>query len=710
MGLFRRKNKASRAARKERVEPRLSARARRDVKSARKSGRHRSRARRRSRPAVFILLSWMMTIGLWGAIIMAATTAYVFFGLQQQGLFNIPEREPGMMVLASDGHVLAERGSFFGDEAKVAELPPYLPQAVIAIEDRRFYSHFGVDIQGTIRAAVANYKAGRVVQGGSTITQQLAKNLFLKPERTYERKFQEAVLSLWLESKYSKDEILQLYLNRVYFGAGAIGVEKAAQKFFGKSARDVTLGEAAILAAVLKAPSRYNPLRHPERAEARAREVLKDMVELGFISSNKAEVTRNKPSPVKSASAYIPATQYIVDWVSSQLPELIGRFDQSIVVETTLDRSLQQLAERTINAELDRNGRKLKISQGAMVVMDTTGGVRVMVGGRSYVKSQFNRAVNAKRQPGSAFKPFVYLAAVEFGLSPNSIEYDEPVDIDGWTPENYGGRYRGEVTLRQALSASINTVAAKLGQAVGPQSVVTTAHRLGINSELNANATIALGTSEVSLLELTSAYAPFANGGNLVTPHVVTRITTREGKVLYERKGSGLGQVISAYDLGAMNDMLRGVISSGTGKGARLQGQDVAGKTGTSQDYRDAWFMGFTSHLVGGVWVGNDDNSPTGRVTGGSVPARIWRKVMAKAHEGLPYTDLPGELNPKFDQRYDEIPVSETIGGGFAGILRDLFGGSTQASGEIPMENYNDRAARRKERQRRRQQELEDSR
>ena len=709
MGLFGRKDKKARGTGK----PSKQARRPADKAQTKKKSR-RSSSRRRNRPLVFTLLSWLMMIGFWGAIIMVATTAYVFVGLDKQGLFNIPDREPGMMLLSSDGHVLAERGSFFGDEARIAELPNYVPQAVIAIEDRRFYSHFGVDIQGLVRAALANYKAGRVVQGGSTITQQLAKNLFLRPERTYERKFQEAVLSLWLESKYTKDEILQLYLNRVYFGAGAIGIEKAAQKYFGRSAREVSVGEAAILAGLLKAPSKYNPLRHPKRAEARAREVLKDMVELGFVSKKDGDISRNKPKTIK-ASDFIPATQYIVDWVSEQLPELIGRFDQSIVVETTLDRKLQKLAESTINGELNANGKKLKVSQGAMVVMDPAGGVRVMVGGRSYIKSQFNRAVKAKRQPGSAFKPFVYLTAVEYGLSPNSTEYDEPVEIDGWKPQNYGGSYRGEVTLRRALASSINTVAAKLGVAVGPQSIVTTAHRLGINSQLTANASIALGTSEVSLLELTAAYTPFANGGNLVTPHVVTRITTREGKLLYERKGSGLGQVIAPYDLGAMNDMLRTVVQAGTGKRARIEGQDVAGKTGTSQDYRDAWFMGFTSHLVGGVWIGNDNNSPTGRVTGGSLPAKIWRQVMLKAHAGKLRVELPGDTSSQYDERFDEIPVSSRESGGFASILQDLFGRSTQGyTRELPTENRSESRTRRKEqrrkRERRRQQELEDSR
>jgi penicillin-binding protein 1A len=341
-----------------------------------------------------------------------------------------------------------------------------------------------------------------------------------------------------------------------------------------------------------------------------------------------------------------------------------------------------------------------------MVVMGTDGGVRVMVGGRSYVKSQFNRAVHAKRQPGSAFKPFVYLTAIEYGMSPNSVEYDEPLEIDGWKPKNYGGGYRGEVTLRRALASSINTVAARIGASVGSQSVVTTAHRMGINSELNANASLALGTSEVSLLELTAAYAPFANGGNLITPHVVTRITTRGGKILYQRKGTGLGQIINAYDLGAMNDMLRTVVQAGTGRRAQLPNQDVAGKTGTSQDYRDAWFLGFTSHLVGGVWIGNDDNSPTGRVTGGSLPAGIWRQVMSEAHAGLSFAALPGDTSSQYADNYGEIPISSEDQGSFASILQDLFGGRTTVR-ELPTETRPQRRIDREERRRRRQQELE---
>ncbi len=620
-----------------------------------------------------------MTLAVWGVIISAAATAYVFFTLDSRGLFRIPERKPGVMLVSADGEVIAERGSFFGDEARISELPRYLPQAVIAIEDRRFRHHFGIDPLGLARAMFINLRAGRVVQGGSTLTQQLAKNLFLKPERTLRRKFQEAVLALWLESRYSKDEILQLYLNRVYFGSGAYGVEKAARKFFGKSAREVTLGEAAILAAVLKAPSRYNPVRHPQRAKKRARTVMNAMVRAGFITQREAAAALKGTHAIKPSN-YVPASQYIVDWVLEQLPDLIGGFSKSIVVETTLDHNLQKFAEKTVARTIAREGAKRHVSQAALVVMDGRGAVKAMVGGRSYRRSQFNRAVRARRQPGSAFKPFVYLTAIEQGYTPESVEDDAPVRIGDYRPENYGRKYHGRVTLRTALALSLNTVAVKLCMAVGPENVVATANRLGISSPLRPVPSLALGVSEVTLLELTSAYAPFSNGGKAVVPWIVTRITTRDGKVLYERRGSGLGTVVNAYDLGAMNDMLRAVITSGTGRRARLPGRDIAGKTGTSQDYRDAWFIGYSAQLIGGVWVGNDDNSPTRRVTGGSLPARIWKTVMAQAHKDLPRLPLPGEY--RGSEEWSEPLLEEEIvvargrrQGGFVNLLRGIFGG-----------------------------------
>ena len=606
--------------------------------------------RKRRRPFALRAFMFLFTVGFWSVFVAGLGFGYIWMTLDQKGLFQIPAREPGIMVLAADGTVLAERGAFFGDEVRIADLPAYVPQAIIAIEDRRFRSHFGLDILGLGRAMIENLRAGRVVQGGSTLTQQLAKNLFLKPDRTMSRKAQEAVLAIWLENQFSKDEILQLYMNRVYFGGGATGIEKAAQRFFGKSARDVTLGEAAILAGVLKAPTTYNPITHPEAAAARAREVLRDMIEAGFIDEREASYALDATTTVK-ASDYVPATQYIVDTVSEVLPQLAGSYDQSIIVETTIDPEIQLLAERALRRRLNEEGRKVNVSQASFVMLDPSGGIIAMVGGKSYVRSQFNRVTKAKRQPGSAFKPFVYLAAIEQGFGPQSVEVDEPIRIGDWEPENYGHKYLGPITLTKALALSVNTVAAKLALQVTPASVIATAHRMGITSELANNASIALGTSEVTLLEMASAFAPLANGGAAVQPYVVTRITTRDGDVLYERQDGGLGQIISSYDVGAMNEMLRAVVTSGTGTRAQFHDFEIAGKTGTSQDYRDAWFIGYTAHYIAAVWAGNDDNSPTKKVTGGSIPAEIWRDVMEPAHEGLPLLPLPGD-------RYEQDPDS----------------------------------------------------
>jgi penicillin-binding protein 1A len=672
MGLFGRKN-----SRHVRREPRLFG-------DSRPVKRPPSRSRKRRRSFTLQAISFVFRLGVFALILAALGFGYIWMSLDQKGLLQIPEREPGIMLLAADGSMLAERGAFFGDEARLAELPAYVPEAVIAIEDRRFRSHFGVDPIGLIRALSENFRAGHVVQGGSTLTQQLAKNLFLKPDRTIERKLQEVVLAIWLESHFSKDEILQLYLNRVYFGGGAVGIEKAAQTFFGKSARDVTLAEAAILAAVLKAPTNYNPTTHPDAANARARDVLGNMVDAGFITKEEAVQAIDLPASVK-ASDYVPATQYVVDYVGEILPQLVRNYDRSIVVETTIDPNLQALAEKSLRRRLNESGAKLGASQAAFVMLDPVGGIKALVGGKSYVKSQFNRVTKAKRQPGSAFKPFVYLTAIERGYTPDSTEIDEPIKIGNWEPENYGHKYLGPVTLTTALAQSLNSVAAKLAYAVSPQAVAETAHRLGIVSELAENASIALGTSEVTPLELTAAFVPFANGGTPVQPFIVTRISTRDGTVLYERRADGLGQAISSLDLGQLNTMMRAVVTQGTGRDAQFEGFEIAGKTGTSQDYRDAWFIGYTADLIAGVWVGNDDNSPMKRVTGGSIPTAIWRDVMEVAHQGLPALPLPGEreapeesLGPLAVNQNIDLPSADKANGGFFGSLEDLFGGGSK--------------------------------
>jgi penicillin-binding protein 1A len=686
MGLF---NGRKKNARVDRREPQLFDNRKRRVAEP-------ARSPRRRRSFLGWLFSFTFKATVFGSIVLAFGFAYVWFSLSQKGLLQIPELKPGVMLLAADGTVLSEQGAFFGDQVRLADLPDYVPNALIAIEDHRFRSHYGMDPISLLRASILNLKAGHVVQGGSTLTQQLAKNLFLNPDRTYQRKVQELVLAIWLETKFSKDEILQLYLNRVYYGSGAIGIEKAAQTYYQKSATELSITEAATLAGVLKAPSRYNPLSNPGEAAARAELVINAMVGANFISRDEADQAINSPATV-TASDYVPATQYIVDWVNDQLPLLVKNYDQSIVVETTIDPQLQLIAEKSLRANLNRDGKKLRVSQGAMVVMDTSGAIKAMVGGKSYKRSQYNRATKALRQPGSAFKPFVYLAAMEQGYSPASVETDEPVRIGNWEPENYKHKYLGEVTLKTAFALSLNTVAAKLANIVGPENVVAVAHRLGITSKLGTDASIALGTSEVTLLELTSAFAPFANGGYTIVPFSVRRIATRDGQVIYERQGDGLGEAVGSRNLGAMNSMMRAVVTEGTAKKAQIDGFDIAGKTGTSQDYRDAWFVGYSSYLVAGVWVGNDDNSPTNNVTGGSLPAVVWKDVMASAHAGLSPEPLPGEFyedienpEPYLVSEGDDVllPEEQQEMAQFEtprkkrGFFERLFGGSDQPRSE----------------------------
>ncbi len=637
MAFFR---KAKTDRRKPRIEPRLIA----DRRHQGQYDRRQPTRKKRRRSLVGGFLSLAFKGAFAGLIVGMLGFGYIWMSLDKQGLLKIPDREPGIMLLAADGSVLAQQGSFYGDEVRIGDLPDYVPNALIAIEDRRFRSHFGVDPIGLVRAMVANARAGRIVQGGSTLTQQLAKNLFLEADRTIERKLQEMVLAIWLERQFSKDEILQLYVNRVYYGSGAIGIEKAAQAYYKKSAQDLTLAEAATLAGVLKAPSNYNPLANAKAASTRARLVIDAMIEEGYVTRADAQAAVDLPASTK-ASEYQPSTNYIVDWVSEQLPSLVKNYDQSIIVQTTIDPHLQSVAERSLRKHLNEEGAKLDTTQGAVVMMDIDGAIKVMVGGKSYKRSQFNRITKAKRQPGSAFKPFVYLAAIEQGFTPDSVEVDEPVQIGNWQPENYKQKYLGSVPLRTAYALSLNTIAAKLVSYVGPEAVASTAHRLGITSQLGNDASIALGTSEVTPLELTAAFVPFANGGYPVIPYAVTRISAKDGTVLYERRGTGMGLAISSYDLGYMNDMMRAVVSRGTAKKAQFGDFEVGGKTGTSQDYRDAWFVGFTSYLVTGVWLGNDDNSPTKRVTGGSLPTAVFKDVMQEAHAAVPPLPLPGERN-----------------------------------------------------------------
>ena len=644
MAARRKPKPAAKAAKgKERVEPHFGGK-RAPARKPRKTARRSASAS----PIRRALLRGLFTTLALIALIIVGSFLYFVARLPDPILLTLDDRPPNLTILASDGTVLAERGLRRG-YVRLDRLPPYLPQAVIATEDRRFYNHLGVDPVGLVRAGMRNLIAGSVVQGGSTITQQLAKNLFLSPDRTMARKLEEAMYAIWLERRFTKDEILELYLNRVYFGGGTYGVEAAARRYFGRSARSVTLTQAALLAGLLKAPSRYAPTRSVELATTRVDVVLDNMVEAGFLSSAEAETAAAEPLRLRTFSDET-GYPYAVDWVAETLPEVVGNTEGDLVVETTIDAGLQRAAQLTLRQTLDAEGKDLDVSEGAVVVLDTSGGIKALIGGRSYRSSPFDRAVKALRQPGSAFKPFVYLTALESGYTPDSIANDEPVAVDGWAPKNHTGTYRGAVTLRDSFAQSINTVAVKLADEVGRGNVVSTARRLGIRSELHDRPSLALGTAEVTPLELVAAYVPFANGGEGITPHIIARVRNGDGKLLYEYKGAGLARVVDESYVAEMNDMMNATMVSGTGRQAALPDQIAGGKTGTSQNSRDAWFVGYTAHYVGGVWVGNDDGSKMRNVTGGTLPAHIWHDIMVYAHEGKQPLALPGTRSPWLEE------------------------------------------------------------
>ena len=615
-----------------------------------RSRKRRARKKRpaRNRRALFGRIAyWSLVVGLWLAIGGVGMVAWVGAHLPPIQSLEIPKRPPSIQIVDMQGRALARRGDLAGEPLPLKEMPGYVPKAFVAIEDRRFYEHYGIDPFGIGRAFVANVLHRAVAQGGSTISQQLAKNLFLTQERTITRKLQEAMLALWLERKFSKTQILEMYLNRVYFGSGAYGIEQASQRYFGKSARQITVAEAALLAGLVKSPSRLAPTRNFDGAEKRAQVVLKAMAELKFITLTTERTALARP-PRILAQASTGSVNYVADWVMDALNDALGHVDEDIVVQTTIDANLQASAEKSLNDELAQKGDKNGVAQGALVAMTPDGAVRALVGGRNYADSQFNRAVAAKRQPGSAFKPFVYLTAVEHGLTPDTVREDKPISVKGWQPENYNHEYFGPVTLTRALALSLNTVSVRLTLELTPMAVVRTAYRLGIASRLEPNASIALGTSEVSMLELVGAYAPFANGGYALIPRVIDKITAANGKVLYARNIQQLGRIIDARYVAMMNSMMAETLTIGTAHKAALPGWPAAGKTGTSQDFRDAWFIGYTAHLVTGVWLGNDDGTPTKHVTGGSLPVEIWSRFMRSAHQGVPVASLPGASTGNF--------------------------------------------------------------
>ena len=613
-----------------------------NAKPPRKGKAQPAKPRRKKRSGGFLmgLLWWGFVACLWGGLAVIGIIVYYGAQLPAANTWAIPERPPNIRILAADGTLISNRGQTGGEAVTFRELPQYVPAAFIASEDRRFMSHFGVDPIGLLAVAVESVQARGVTRGASTLTQQVAKNLFLTPDQTLGRKVQEAILAVWLEQNFTKEEILELYMNRVFFGQGATGIEAAAQTYFGVSARNLSLGQAAMLVGILPAPSVYNPKTNPTRAAERQRLVLNLMAQEGYITQEEADAARIDPE--QSVRTVVRGSEsYVADWVESLMTSYIGEISSDVIVQTTIDYKLQRDAEFIVKEAVANEGSNRGFSQGALVAMDVDGKVRAMVGGVDYQASQYNRAVTAKRQPGSTFKPFVYMAAMEKGYTPDTLAEDAQFDYNGWSPRNASGNYAGTVTLRQGLAYSLNTIAARLAIDVTPEKVIEVAMRMGISSNLTAVPSIALGTQEVNLLELTSAYTPFANGGYGVIPNVITKIEDVEGKVLYEASDAGPGRVVDPTVLAEMNDMLETAVEVGTGRGASVGGWEYAGKTGTSQESRDALFVGYTSAMVTGVWLGNDDNKGT-RLSGGNVPASIWSQFMTKAHAGRSPQPIPG--------------------------------------------------------------------
>ena len=614
------------------------------------------------------VLYWGAVLGVWGAIFLVVFFAVFARDLPDTStLYNV-DRQPSITYLDRNGALIAVRGTQQAPPADLDALPDYVPAAFIAIEDRRFYHHPGFDPIGMSRAMVSNMRAGRVVQGGSTLTQQLAKNLFLSPDQNMKRKVQELMLAVWLEMKFSKDEILALYLNRVYFGAGAYGIEAASQRYFDKSAKQLTVGEAALLAGLLKAPSRYSPVSESERAGIRATVVLNEMVDAGVITPEQRAQAAASPVRV-SRTLSSQHAQYFIDWLDKQIRELVGEPTEDMVVETTMDLTLQTQAERSVNRILTRD-RSKGVQQAALVALDGDGRVRAMIGGASYADSQFNRAVDARRQAGSAWKPFVYLAAMEAGYTPETPVVDEPVRIGNWSPRNYSGTFAGNMTLANAVAQSTNTVAAYVADQIGRDSVARAARRLGISSRIGLEPAMALGAVEVSPIDMATAYDAFANGGRRVEAYGISRIRTPQGRVIYQRgaRDAAAGQAINNPSLYYMNQMLRGVVTSGTARSAAISGRDIAGKTGTTSDYKDAWFVGYTGGFVTAVWVGKDDNTAMRGVTGSSAPAAIWRNFMEAALPRLNAPAIP-DGPPMPEGWQPPSPVESLIG-----QIGDLFG------------------------------------
>jgi penicillin-binding protein 1A len=542
------------------------------------------------------------------------------------------DQEFAVTFLDRTGVEIGRRGVLHSEAVPIEEMPDYLVKATLATEDRRFFEHWGIDVQGTVRALTENARAAGVVQGGSSLTQQLAKNLFLSNERSLERKIKEAFLAIWLEVNLSKAEILRLYLDRAYMGAGAFGVEAAARAYFGKSVREVTLAEAAMLAGLFKAPSRFSPHANLPAARARANQVLANMVDAGFLTEGQVHVARRNPAtPIPRRGFESP--DYFLDWAFAETRARLPRGDRTLVVRTTIDMSLQRRAEQALESALRQHGENFAVTQGSIVTLDTDGAVRIMVGGRDYGQSQYNRAATGGRQTGSAFKPFVYLVAFMNGYSARTVMSDSPITIGNWSPRNYSGGYSGNMTLTEALVRSINTIPVRLTQQMGRSRVIAAMRQMGIRGDLPNTPSLPLGVAELTPLEMAQGYAHFQSGGRAVQAHGIIDITNSDGVVVYrrERDVATAEQLFPAQSVADLNGAMSQIVEWGTGTRAQLDGASAAGKTGTTQSYRDAWFVGYTGNFTSAVWLGNDDNTVTNRMTGGSLPAMVWQEVMTMA-------------------------------------------------------------------------------
>ncbi len=602
-----------------------------------------------------------LTIGL----VLMTALALPAFDATASGEFNKAE-DYAIIFLDRYGNEIGRRGIRTDDSFELNELPDILIKATLATEDRRFYEHFGIDVMGTLRALLSNVQANSVVEGGSSITQQLAKNLFLSSERTLERKIKEAFLALWLEAHYTKDEILKLYFDRAYMGGGNFGVAAAAEYYFDKSVRDITLAEAAMLAGMFKAPSRYAPHIDLAAARARASEVLTNLVQAGFLTEGQVTAARRNPARHVERFDDIESPNYFLDWAFEEAKKLVAGSDAiGFVVRTSIDPALQSYAEQAVSSVVRENGEAYGVDQAAIVVTEPNGLIRAMVGGMDYGASQFNRATASGRQPGSSFKPFVYATAFEMlDYTPATVINDRPVCIGNWCPRNYGRSYRGNVTLLNALTRSINTVPVTLSIRTGRGPIAEMAHRLGITSDFPVTRSLALGVASVSVIDMTSAFAVFANGGFKATAQGITRITSLRGEVVYEfDPDAPRERLISEQVASYINAMLRNVVTSGTGRRANVEGVPAAGKTGTTTSYRDAWFAGYTGNYVAAVWMGNDNYRPTNNLTGGRLPAMIWQKFMEFAHTNIEVKPLLGvDFTPRPftpDTPDDEVDSAE---------------------------------------------------